>query len=328
MPIAGALCADPPTLGLAAALMFRSLLHAAGNNAYLLLTLAAASWAGNHALGRAIAGHVPPASLSVLRWVGALAILLPLAWPYLRADWRRILDSWRIMLFLGIVGGAIFSTLQYVGLKYTTALNMAVLNSLPPAVIAAIGCLIFGDRIRASQVVGLAVSLIGVLVIVSAGSLARLASLTLNTGDLVIILNMTLWAIYSACLRLRPAVHGLSFVTVMAFIAAAGNLPLLAFEHVSGDRLQATWATALTVAYTAIFPSVLAYVCWSRGIEMIGATRGGVFLHLVPPFGAVLATLFLGETLGMHHLAGFVLILAGVKLATAAPARPAGAPKE
>jgi len=300
--------------------MFSSMVQAAWRNAYFLVTVSAACWAGNHAIGRAIAGHVPPASLTVLRWIGALAILLPIALPHLRGDWRTLLKSWPIVLFLGVAGGAVFTTLQYVALKYTTALNVGVLNSLPPAIIAFLGFAIFGDRMRPIQVLGLAVSLFGVLAIVSAGSVEQLLHLQFNKGDLLVVLSMTLWATYSAFLRLLPPVHGLSFVVAMALIAIVGNLPLMAYEHYSGDQLQATWTTLLTVVYTAIFPSVVAYVFWSRGVELIGATRGGVFLHLVPPFGAFLAIVFLGERLGMHHVLGFLLILAGVRMASWKPA--------
>jgi drug/metabolite transporter (DMT)-like permease len=297
--------------------MFRRFASAASGNALLLLPIAAASWAGNQVVGRAVAGHVPPAGLTVLRWTLALLIILPFARPHLVRDRDRIIAGWRPLLFLGIVGGAAFSTLQYVGLEHTTALNMAVLNSLPPAVIVAVSLLLFGDPVRPWQLVGLAVSLLGVLVIVTQGLPGRLLGLDLNIGDLIIVANMLLWSVYSACLRLRPNVHWLSFLVVIAVLSVLGNLPFLAIEHMAGKRLEASGATLGAVLFTALFPSVLAYACWSRGIELIGAPRAGAFLHLIPLFGVILSTQLLGEQLGHHHVLGVALILLGVRLATA-----------
>lgn len=299
--------------------MLQRLASASTGNAYLLLAIAALCWAGNHVTGRAIAGHVPPVALSVLRWVVALAIALPFAWPHLARDWPRIVEGWRSLLFLGFVGGAIFSTLQYVGLEHTSALNMAVLNSLPPAVIVTLSFVIFGDRISPLQLFGLVVSLSGVMVIITEGMLDRLLEMRLNVGDLIIIANMVLWSIYSACLRLRPPMHWLSFLAVLSAVAILGNLPLMVLEHMSGKTLQATGATALAVLYAGVFPSFVAYACWSRGVELIGAPRAGAFLHLVPPFGVGLAVLLLGERPGLHHLAGLGLILIGVRLASLGP---------
>jgi drug/metabolite transporter (DMT)-like permease len=188
-----------------------------------------------------------------------------------------------------------------------------------PAFIVAASFLLFGDRMSLRQLSGVTVSLVGVLAIVTQLQPDLLLSLSFNAGDLMILANMVLWSIYSACLRLRPEVHPLSFLFVLAAISAVANAPFAAWEYAVGYRLEATEATLGAILYAVLFTTLLAYVCWNRGIELIGAPRASAFLHTIPLFSAGLATSILGETLQLYHVAGFALILAGVTLA----ARPA-----
>jgi drug/metabolite transporter (DMT)-like permease len=181
--------------------------RSSGSIAYALVAIAALCWSGNHILGRAIAGHVPPFAISTIRWLLPALILWPFARPYLARDWPAIRQSWKLILFLGIIGGALFGALQYVGLQYTTAINVSVLNSLAPVLIGAAGVALFGDRLTGRQMLGIAVSLAGVLVIISKASLAALGNFGFNWGDLIILFNMAMWAVYSACLRLRPSIN-------------------------------------------------------------------------------------------------------------------------
>ncbi len=283
--------------------------------AYFLVALAALCWSGNHILGRAIAGHVPPFAISTVRWIVPALVLWPLAHRHLRRDWPAIRSHWRVLLFLALIGGTIFGALQYIGLQYTTAINVSVLNSLAPVLIVAAGTLIFSDTILPRQILGIAVSLAGVLTIISKGSLDILRALQFNWGDVIILFNMGVWAVYSACLRRRPIMHWLSFTFVLAAIAAVTSLPFWLWEHANGFALQPTLTTAAALAYVSVFPSLVAYASWNRGVDLIGANRAGVFLHLIPLYSAVLASLLLGEEIGPHHVAGFLLILAGVWLA-------------
>ena len=142
-----------------------------------------------------------------------------------------------------------------------------------------------------------------------------------NTGDLIIITNMVLWAIYCACLRLRPDVHPLSFLFALSIVALIGNVPFALWEHASGYHLVADTKTALAILYAAVFTTLLAYITWNRGIDLIGAPRAGAFLHTIPLFSTTLAMVFLGEQLKLFHVVGFILILSGVSLA----ARPSAA---
>jgi drug/metabolite transporter (DMT)-like permease len=282
--------------------------------AFLLLPLAALCWAGNHVLARAAGGHVPPASMAVVRWIIVALVVLPFALPHLRADWPRLRSKPGLMVLLAITGGGAFGTLQFVALHFTTALNMGVVGSVAPAFIVAASWLLFRERLAPLQLVGVLVSLAGVLAIVSRLDLARLAGLGFNGGDLIIIANMVLWAVYAACLRVRPSVHAATFLLSMAVLSTFGNLPFALGEHAFGYRLQATPLTAATVLYATFVTTIFAYVAWNRGVDIIGAPRASAFLHTIPLFSALLATTFLGETIEPFHVLGFTLILAGVTL--------------
>lgn len=284
--------------------------------AYGLLALAALCWSGNHVLGRAAAGHVPPFAISLFRWGVALVLLWPFAGPHVRRDWPAIKANWRVLVFLGVLGGAIFGVLQYIGARYTTAINISVLNSLAPVMIALAGAGLFGDRLTWRQGTGIAISLAGVGVIVTKADLARVAELDFNWGDLIIIFNVGVWAIYSVCLRWRPPLHWLSFTYSLAAISTLATAPFFVAEHVSGVQLQPTALTALVLGYVAVFPSVVGFAAWARGVEVLGPARSGATMHLIPLFSALIASVALGEVLQGYHVAGFAMILAGVWLSS------------
>jgi drug/metabolite transporter (DMT)-like permease len=288
--------------------------------AYVLLPLAALCWSGNHIVARMASGHVPPASLAVVRWIVVALVVSLIGGRHFRADWPGIKSHAGVLAFLAIIGGAIFGTLQFVALQYTTALNMGVVGSVAPAFIVAASWLLFGDRLSLLQLSGVGVSLLGVLAIVSQLSGERLASFSFNAGDLMIIANMVFWAVYTACLKLRPAIHPMSFLLVIAVISGLANLPFAAWEYAVDFRLQPTALTAGAIAYATFITTLLAYVSWNRGIDLVGAPRASAFLHTIPLFSAVLATTLLGESLMAYHVIGFALILLGVSLA-ARPSR-------
>jgi drug/metabolite transporter (DMT)-like permease len=292
--------------------MLERFLRPTAANAYLLLVLTTLFWAGNHAIGRWSAGLVPPVTLAFMRWSGAALLVLPLAWPLLKRDWPAIRANLPILLALGLTGAGLFNTLQYIALNGTTATNAGIINSASPVLIALLAFALYGDRVRPAQIAGIGMSLIGVLVVVGKGSLATLASLEVNHGDLVMLAAVVIWALYTVLLRKRPAMHVLSFAAVTYVIASALNALLAAFEVASGASV--TWSAPVVAAilYTAIFPSFLAYLFFNRGVEIIGPTRAGAFMHLVPLFTVALAMIFLGEEPHFYHAAGLALILAGV----------------
>ncbi len=284
-----------------------------------LLALAALTWAGNYVVGRWVAGAVPPGGLALGRWLVAALCLLPIAWPHLRRDWPVIARHWRYVLVMGFTGAALFGTLQYAALQYTTAANGGLLSATSPVWIALAGALMFGDRLAARQAAGLAVSMTGALAIVTQGNPANLAVLKLNIGDLMLLVTLASWGIYSALLRQKPALHWSSFTLALFTVALLANLPVVIVEHALGQPLRATLPTLVSVLYTGLVSSVIGFIAWNRGVEIIGAARAGVYLNLIPIFSVVLAVVLLGERLQAFHLVACVLVFTGLWLATRPP---------
>jgi drug/metabolite transporter (DMT)-like permease len=218
-------------------------------NAYFALAIAALFWSGNHIVGRAIAGHFPPLTISTIRWFIPAIILWIAGRSSIEQDWPLIRRHWAIMLWLGSTGGILFTALQYVGLQYTSAVNVSILNSLVPVLIIAASALIFLDGIFLAQLLGILTSLIEVLIIVTNGRLDALLHLSFNHGDVIIIANMIVFAIYAACLRLGPKIHWKSFLFMFAVISAIGTMPFAIFELVSGRIPELNSGTIAAVAY-------------------------------------------------------------------------------
>ena len=220
------------------------------------------------------------------------------------------------MLWLGIVGGALFTVGQYIGLQYTTALNVSVLNSLVPVLIIATGGIIFHDRVTPVQLCGILISSIGVLVIIAQGQLSNLRHLQFNWGDIIIVFNMMVFAVYAVYLRKRPSMHWMSFIFVFGAVSALTTLPFMVWEMAAGITFKPTWLTFFAIVYVCIFPSVLAFAAWNRGVQLIGANRSGPFVHLVPLYTAIFGSVLLNEHLSTFHIFGFALIIAGVWIAS------------
>jgi drug/metabolite transporter (DMT)-like permease len=282
---------------------------------YLLLSLTPLFWACNWVIGRGLHHDIPPMGMTFFRWFFAIAILAPFALPHVRRDWPIVAKHWRTMLGLGVVGIGTHNALAYLGLNFTTATNGVILNSFIPVMIVTIAWVFLRERLRAMQIAGVVISLSGVLAILSQGSLATLAAFRLNVGDLFVILSMAMWSAYTIALRWRPAgLHPLSFLFVLAVIGDLSVLPMWLGEMALGHFIAWTPAGVAALVSVALFSSVLAYIFWNRGVEEVGASVAGLFVHLMPVYGVVLAWLFLGETLGMHHVAGIALILAGIAI--------------
>jgi len=303
-----------------------SFLRAAGTWAfsqpYLLLALMALFWAVNVVLGRYIAGHVPPVALSFIRWAGAFCIVLPFAWPHLRRDWAEIRRRLGFMTVLSITGISAYNTMAYYGLQFTQALNGLVLQSTGPLFVALWSFLLFGERLSAKQMVGITMSLCGVLVIISRGDLGVLLAIAFNAGDLWIVGGIVVFAFYSALMKRRPEIHQLSFLAFTMGCGALWLIPFLALEIRSGYVLTFDPLTLATLAYVTTFPSLVAYLFFNRGVELIGPNRAAPFLHLTPVFGSVLAIAFLGEEPHLFHAVGYALVLAGITIATRGASPP------
>jgi drug/metabolite transporter (DMT)-like permease len=282
---------------------------------YLLLSLSSLFWSGNWVVGRALRDTVPPIALSFWRWLLATLILLPFAYPHLKSGWPEIRRSWKILVLLGVCGTAVFNAFGYVGVHYTTATNGVLLQSFAPVMIVALSRIWFHERLHTQQVIGLLLSLTGVACIMARGDPALLAGLRFNIGDALVVGSLFGWALYTIALRNRPAgLHALALLSVLAFVGVAALAPVYAWELVAGAHIQLSAGAVAGLGYVALFPSVLAYVFWNRGVREVGANKAGLFLHLMPVFGSLLSIVFLGERLYLYHLIGMLLIFAGIYL--------------
>jgi drug/metabolite transporter (DMT)-like permease len=286
------------------------------NQPYLLLSLTALFWAGNIVLARYVAGRVPPMTLSCVRWIGALFLLLPFAWPHLKRDWPALRARLPLMVLLSAMGFAFNNMLSYWALQYTQALNALLIQSSGPLFVALWSWLLFGVRLTRAQLAGVAISLAGVLTIILRGDLGSLAGIQFNKGDLMFATGLLAFGLYSALMPRRPKTHQLSLI---AFTMGCGALLLVPFslwEYAAGFTLKPDLVTVATLIYVVIFPSTLAYLFFNRGIALIGPNRAAPFFHLVPVFGSAMAILLLGEQLRLFHLLGYALVLAGVAIAS------------
>lgn len=291
------------------------------NLPYLLLALAALFWAGNAIIGRAVHAEIPPIGLAFWRWVCAFCILLPVSWQFIGPDRQQIVKHGQMILLLSALGVATFGTLLYQGLQFTTAINALLIQSAMPLGVVVLSYLLFQETLTLQQAIGVVVSCVGALVIVSQGNWQILSTLSFNVGDMLILIAVMGYAAYTTLLRLRPVLHPLSFLTSTVACGAGLLLPFYLWEIRSGRVMSLTPVTVGSIAYIALFPSILAYLFYNRGVELVGANQAGLFIHLIPVFGSVMAMIFLGETLQWFHGAGFALILAGIALVIRHPAR-------
>lgn len=281
---------------------------------YLLLVLPPLFWAGNSVLARGVADLIPPVAMSFWRWTIALLILLPFTWKQTLKDWPEIKKHWQIIFLLGLFGIASFNTLLYTAAHSTTAINIALTQSVMPVIIVFISFILFRDRITLIQIVAIALCTLGAGYIVIHGDWQRLLQLEFVIGDLIMLLAVGLYGLYSVLLRKRPAIKPMSFLTSTFAVGVALLLPLYLWERQTAAPLELSQPVIISLLYVAFCPSILAYLFWNQGIHEIGANRAGLYINLVPLFASLLAVLFLDEHFQTYHLVGIVLIASGLLL--------------
>lgn len=284
---------------------------------YLLLSLAVLFWAGNSVVGRAYATDVPPVALVFWRWVIAASILLPVCLKHFLRDLPVIRKNLPYIVIQGGLSIAAFNTLLYWGLHYTTVVNTALIQAGIPVVVLFFSILILRKGVTKLGALGILLSLLGVAWVIARGEPGSLAQFSLNPGDLLIVASVIAWAMYSVLLAKTPiGLSRLAFTLAMVLCGLVLLAPLYAWELSTGAGFTLDANTLPAFAYIGIFPSVLSLLCWNRGVELIGANRAGVFLYLMPIFGAILGMLLLGEVLEAFHFVGIALVVAGIWLAT------------
>lgn len=290
--------------------------------AFLLLSLAMLFWAGNWVIGRALRDAMEPVALNFWRWTIAALILAPFALPSLRAQAAVIRRKAGVLLLLSLTGVAVFHAMVYVGLKSTSVVNAILLNSSLPLFIIACSWVLERERSTLRQVGGMLLSIAGILIILSRGDPGSLLQFDVHAGDAWILLAMPVWGVYSVLLKRRPPeLGGVSFLFLLSLTGVLLLAPAAAIEAAVTPMRWPSAIEAAGVLYVALFASVAAFICWNRGVAIVGANAAGFTLHLLPVFGTLLAIVFLGETFHLFHAAGIATILAGVIVATRARGR-------
>ena len=293
----------------------RAVLVAAG-----FAAIAMVCWSGNWVLGRAVRADIPPIGLSFWRWTVASLILLPVALRGKPAEWRALREHWKLVAALGFLGAAVYQSVVYIGLHSTEATNALLLNATAPLFVIVIAWLISGDRVNARQMLGICISFVGAAILVSRGDLATLIQLKFNVGDLWIIGAVVIWGLYSVLLRFKPpAISRMMLVFCISVTGMAFLAPVYIWETATIQAVHLNGQTVLSILYTGIFASVVAFIAFNETVARIGPSKAVYFLHLMPVFGAVFSFVFLGERLELYHMIGFPVALGGVLLATMVP---------
>jgi drug/metabolite transporter (DMT)-like permease len=282
--------------------------------AYLLLTLTALCWGANAVFGRLAVGEVSPMALVTLRWLGALALLVVVARAQVRRDWPAIRERLLLVSAMGAVGFTAFNALFYVAAHLTSAVNIGIIQGSIPMLVLIGALAAYRTRVGGLQVAGVLVTMLGVAIVASGGELARLATFALNYGDVLMFGACLLYAGYTVSLSRRPPVSPLALFTVMAAAAFVTSLPLALAEAALGQFQWPTPAGWLILALVTVFPSFLAQIFFIQGVSLIGPSRAGAFVNLVPVFASILALLVLKEPFEPFHAIALCLVLGGIWL--------------
>jgi len=283
---------------------------------YILLMCCVLFWSGNFVIARFVHDDIQPIELVFFRWFGVLIALSPLLVIHRKRIFNSILNNFIIMMTYALLGISGYNSFVYLGLQNTTATNALLINSSTPIMIVFLAAIIFKEKISKMQISGIILSTLGVIFLVLQGDFTKIINLEFNQGDIWIVIAGFSWALYSVLMKFKPKdLHGLEFV---AAIVLLGTIVLfffyIGFGYGVSSAINLVSNNYLVVLYMVIFPSILSYIFWHKGIAEIGADKTGQFTHLMPIFGSFLAFVFLNETLEFYHLFGVVLIGSGIYL--------------
>jgi drug/metabolite transporter (DMT)-like permease len=282
---------------------------------YVFLILATLFWAGNFTFGRVLSETLPPFGINLIRWIIACVVLVPLTLARERRIVPSVSGQWPALVVMSVAGVLLFQSLVYLSLRFTTSVNAALIAATTPIMTLLIAAVIGTDRLTRRRVVGAFLSLVGVAWIVFRGSLGALLGLSVNRGDLMMLLAAFLWAVYTILSqRVLRSVSPLATTTIITLLALPPLIIVGGYELMTQPIGNITPVVVLGLLYVGIIASVVAFLCWNTGIEGVGAARGAVFLNLIPVFTALIAVPLLDERLGAAQLLGGLLVISGVSL--------------
>jgi len=289
--------------------------------AYFLLIITTLLWGGNLTVGKLAVGHISPMMLNMCRWGLAAVAVTIVSMPQIRKDWPVIKKHWPLFLGYGAIGFASFNAFLYAGLQFTTGINAAIDQTGIPLLIFILNFVLFRVHASLAQVIGFAITLVGVVIAVSHGAPLRILQLDINFGDFLVMMAVLCYSAYTVSLRWKPKLDWRPMMMACCFGAFLAAIPMAAGEALSGHMILPTDFTGFgAILYTALFPSLISQALFMRGVELIGPNRAGLFINLIPVFGTILAVLFLNERLEAFH--GIALGLAIVGIAIAERGKP------
>ena len=286
------------------------------NLAYFILILTTIFWSGNFIVGKAASTYdIPPFSLNFYRWFFAGLILFPFTIKELIAKKKYILENIGFFTILGITSITIFNSIVYYSLYYTQVISGILMISTIPVWIIFISSILNIEKTNIFQIIGVIFSLTGVIFIITKADLEIIKNLDFNKGDLSMVVAMFSWAVYSALLKRKK--YEISQVTLLQVVIITGLIfltPIYFIEMYMGNVIVLGIPFVLTLTYVVFFPGLASFFFWIKGISIIGANRAGVFLHLMPIFGAIMAMLIFNERFMFYHVFGAIFIIAGITL--------------
>ena len=273
-------------------------------------------WAGNFIVGKtASINEIPPISLNFYRWLVAWFILLPFTYKELIEKKEYILKNTGIFVILGITAVSIFNSALFYSLQFTQVITGVLMISVVPVMIIFFSALLKIEKTNIFQIFGVALSLTGVVLIITKADIEILKNLDFNRGDLTMLIAMFSWSIYSALLKKKK--YQLSQITLLQVVIGFGVIILIPFYFIDikiGNEIKFDIPFFLILAYVILFPGLISFFLWIKGVGLIGANRAGIYLHLMPILGAIMAMMIFDEKILFYHFVGAVFIVSGIVL--------------
>ena len=286
------------------------------NLAYILLVLTTLFWSGNFIVGKAASTYdIPPFSLNFYRWLFAGLILLPFTFKEILNKKSYIFNNIGFFIILGITSITIFNSTVYYSLYYMQVISGVLMISTIPVWIMFISSILGIEKTNKFQIFGVILSLLGVLFIITKSDMNIIKNLAFNRGDLIMAIGMFAWALYSALLKKKS--YEISQITLLEVVIITGLIfliPIYILEMKFGNQIVLGKPFILTLSYVVLFPGLASFFFWIKGIAIIGANRAGVFLHLMPVFGSIMAIILFDEKFMFYHLLGAIFIIGGITL--------------
>ena len=284
--------------------------------AYTLLVLASLCWSGNFIVGKfATLFEIPPLTLNTFRWISVWLILIPFTFKEIYKNLAYIKKNLLTIAFMGVITISTFNSVVYFALNYTQVINAVLVLAIIPAVTIVLSSLMKVEKTNTFQIFGLILSIIGVGSIISNGDVQRIVSLSFNNGDLWMLVCVLSWALYSTLLKKNKfKLSQFSLIQIMVSVGVIFLIPQYFYEQSIGLELNFNKAFFLILFYVVVFPAIVAYYCWQKGIEIIGPNRATMFIQLMPLFSAVMAIIIFKEKFELYHFVGATFIVSGIYL--------------